>query len=594
MGRPRKRARSAENDHQDNPVPASTNINAIPGPAIPSEQVSSPGLSFFDFLGMGDASVFDSSFVQQLQQQPQQDQSVDKTSGVFTSGLGALPLSAIPELPPPAASSRQPPTVSATHRYDTLFPRSLFGMNFGELDFNTGPANGTAAGLPTPPGQNSTDNNSNNNNSNNSNNNTGSPSGVSDVPSLSHGSQSAQSTSPAPPPTQPMIPGELSPGTSGTSTEPLGWQMSQPAVGTLPPSFETTQQQDPAASQEANMPDVNGPSPSSSKTSLPPLLKGQPTLLGGIPTISHVDAYNKASSAWLLTAPNRVCGCLARLYLALDSLQHLPTEVGPAMCVARNAAHTAHDTILCPTCSPPEITLLDGRPPVQAFQNLMILSALLPSIAHAYQRIVTMVDEETARATAANVRLRICLTAYGGVWGHMARWDNACAGTSSMDNSVVDPPLWRLVVRALLKMDVYGIHLDREDIEDENSIGGVNQAAMSAIKSSMYSSTGGPQNGNTGKGSNGAARLEGKATGPPKPGFFMVPVHYGLKDVAELMEERARSRHAFMDAAYDAGLLKTSETGGNWCYKKLPPGEKHNCQKVIEIARQEIERLVIV
>ncbi|CAK7215049.1 hypothetical protein SBRCBS47491_002357 [Sporothrix bragantina] len=582
MGRPRKRARSDEAEQPPNAAPSTTVNNALTsgmpdgdaGLSSLSEQVASPGLTFFDFLGMGDASIFDATFPQQqFQQQPQQDQSMDQSSGLFTS---ALATTTIPSLTPPA-TTRQSPSATSTHRYDTLFPRGLFGMNFDNIDFNPSSADAMTSGVPNPPSQN---NNSDNNNSNS----TASPSGGSDVPSLSNGSQSTQGNSPVVEPTRKMVTEELTPGMSGTN--PNGWQPRHLPIGILPPSPKIMQQQMPSAPQDTTMSDANQLPPYKPKPL--PVAEDQPTLLGGIPTSTPVDAYSKASAAWLLTAPNRICGCLARLYLALDSLQHLPTEVGPAMSVARNAAHTAHDTILCPSCSPPDIDI-NSRPPLQAFQNLMILGALLPSIAHTYRRIVAMVDEEAARATAAKVRLPLSLTEYGGVWGHMARWDNVCAQTTNMDNSIVEPPLWRLVVRAMLKMDVYGIHLDREDAEDDG-IGSVAQAAMSAINGTA-GSTPASQSSND---SSATGRPEGKATGPPKPGFFMVPVHFGLKDIAEMMEERAKMRHRYMDMAYDAGLIKTSEEGGDCGYRKLPPGEKHPCQKIIEMAKQEIDRLVIV
>ncbi|EPE06836.1 fungal transcriptional regulatory protein [Ophiostoma piceae UAMH 11346] len=307
--------------------------------------------------------------------------------------------------------------------------------------------------------------------------------------------------------------------------------------------------------------------------------QAQPTLI--TPNLTYHKLFPHS-----LFAPNRVCGCLARLYLALDSLQHLPTEIGPAMSVARNAAHTAHDTILCPSCSPENVTDIDYRPPMQSYQNLMILGALLPSLAHTYRRIVTMVDEEAARASAAKVRLAISLTEYGGVWGHMARWDNVCEHTSSLDNSVVDPPLWRLVVRALLKMDVYGIHLDRADADIGNDTGAFKEGQLRTEgKNACFAS-------NT---SHAAASNASNVTGKDGAQHFMVPVHFGLKDIAEMMQERAQRRHQWMDAAYDAGLLKNlTDTEGYCAYKRLPPGEKHNCEKIIEMAKQEIDQLVIV
>lgn len=615
MGRPRKRPRADEEEEQAAPTTPADSNNALPGSlsglnftrdmadgdvglSILADQVSSPGLTFFDFLGMGDANALDPTLMQQQQEQQQQDhQHQIHADMIQSTGLHAQPAltsfpsatAAIPGLSPPN-SVRPSPMPTATHRYDSLFPRSLFGINFSDIDFNTGSTDAMAGGVPTPPTQ--TSNNSN----------MASPSGGSDVPSLiSNGSQSSQATeTPATHRSAPnMVTPGLTPGVAGNS--PHGWQPRQP-LGILPPSPRIMPQQLPPLPSVAHA--VSDAYDAEKTSELPPFVpkpypvpEGQPTLIGGIPTATATDAYSKSSAAWLLTAPNRVCGCLARLYLALDSLQHLPSEVGPAMSVARNAAHTAHDTVLCPSCSPPHLDL-NTKPPLQAFQNLMILGALLPTIAHTYRRIVAMVDEEAARAAAAKTRLPLSLTAYGGVWGHMARWDNVCAQTSSMDNSMVEPPLWRLVVRAMLKMDVYGIHLDREDVEDKeaaDNIASVAQAAMAATGSDNCTPTSETDRaGGSGSGDTTKPRPESKATGPPKASFFMVPVHFGLKDIAEMMDERSKMRHKYMDDAYDAGLIKTHEEGGECGYSRLPPGEKPQCQKIIEMARREIDKLVIV
>ncbi|ERS95088.1 hypothetical protein HMPREF1624_08577 [Sporothrix schenckii ATCC 58251] len=599
MGRPRKRPRTDEEEKTaaDAAVPADSGTvnvahNAPDGDvglSILADQVSSPGFTFFDFLGIGDNNALDPNLIQQQH---------TTHEGPVPTSVHTQPVTSFPAAtsavsgPSPPSTARHSPMPTTTRRYEGIFPRSLFGINFSDIDFNTGPTDVMASGVPTPPTR--TDSNGN------GNSNGESPSGGSDVPTLaSNGSQSSQATeTPASnQPPRPMVTPGLTPGLAGTS--PHGWVVRQASLGILPPSPKAIPQQLPplpttaeaapsAYDGENNGQKNNGELPPFEPKAYP-LPEGTPTLVGGIPTVPPVDAYSKSSAAWLLTAPNRVCGCLARLYLALDSLQHLPTEVGPAMTVARNAAHTAHDTVLCPSCSPPHLDLY-VKPPVQAFQNLMILSALLPTIAHAYRRIVAMVDEEAQRAAAAKERLPLSLTEYGGVWGHMARWDNVCAQTSSMDNCVVDPPLWRLVVRALLKMDVYGVHLDRDDMVEKEAA----DSAAVAQQAMMATGVGGPSPASDTDKADTSLRPERKTTGGAKASFFMVPVHFGLKDIAEMMEERSKMRHKFLDDAYDAGLIKTHDEGGECGYHRLPPGEKPNCQKVIEMARQEIDKLVIV
>ncbi|ROW01684.1 hypothetical protein VSDG_02203 [Cytospora chrysosperma] len=190
------------------------------------------------------------------------------------------------------------------------------------------------------------------------------------------------------------------------------------------------------------------------------------------------------------------CSCLAKLYLALDSLTHLPAEVGPAIRVARCALKTAHDAIQCQVCFPPLTETM--KVPIATLQNTMVLGALLPSLADAYQRILDMVDAETARGIFEQRQLRFALSGYGGVWGQLS-----CCGVSAhYADQVMQPAMWRLLVRALLKTDVYGMSFDSDKPGDEG----------------------------------------------------LRPPQLGLKDIIGQMDARSRARHAEIDAMIEAGL----------------------------------------
>ncbi len=546
-------------------------------PTMMGDLSSASNFNVFDFMGIGDFST--DPFFAQMQTPP----------GAEPTSLQTPPaLAAMTNVHP---QQSQASMMNTAQSYQKIFPRCLFAADFSNMDFTTNPAEALASGVPSPPAI------------NNGNGGSGSSSGNGIMPSLTGPSESrimgaspAGSTS-SNATVRPMVTPGLTPGFGGSS--PHGW-MPRQKVAILPPSPQLPTR------QHAHQPQQQMPQSAQAQAQAQALAQAQtqaqaqaqaqdhPMVDGGVDrplTSKAVDGYNKASAAWLLTASNRACGCLARLYLALDSLQHLPAEIGPAMAVTRTAAHTAHDTVLCPNCSPANITDFQYKPSIQSFQNLMILGALLPSIAHAYQRIVAMVDEEAARAVAAKRKLPISLSEYGGVWGHMAVWNSMCAQTSSLDNSVVEPPLWRLVVRALLKMDVYGIHLEEADLEreEDQSTGGGENASGGADGDSNSPSD---DSSRPAAGPGAAGKNE---DGSKKGSTIMVPVHFGLKDIANLMESRARLRHKFMDAAYDAGLLKDTPLGtGPYAYTKLPPGEKHNCHKVIEMAKREIDQLVIV
>lgn len=239
---------------------------------------------------------------------------------------------------------------------------------------------------------------------------------------------------------------------------------------------------------------------------------------------------------------DRSCSCLANLYLALDSLGHLPTEVGAATRVARCASKAAHDAVQCQICSPPITETM--KVPISAFQNTMILGALFPSIADAYQRILDMVELETARAIGGRRQLRFDLPGYGGIWGPLGSFEYSCQ-TDRYKDAWMEPAMWRLAVRALLRTDVYGIDCNP---------GGSDHC--------------------------GAAR----------PGAS----HLGLKDIIAQMDERSRLRHADVDAMIEAGLLPPTGPGGI----PVPHSHEHNgkephCRRIIKIAREAVDRLVV-
>jgi hypothetical protein len=232
------------------------------------------------------------------------------------------------------------------------------------------------------------------------------------------------------------------------------------------------------------------------------------------------------------------CGCLSKLYLALASLQTLPKDVSEAMRVARTATRIAHDTILCPVCGDPPIEPM-GKPPLQAYQNMMMLGALLPSVSNAYMRILGMVDTEAAAADKEHRNIRFTLNGYGGLWGLLAKLDPIeCRASERLEGAMLEPTLWRLAVRALLKIDVYGMD------------------GMTADIKSRY-------------------------------GDIQQP---GLKDIIRMMEERSRRRHEQMDAMVAAGVVQKVTCD----YVPLTDtGEKPTCLRIIDIAKRSMDDLVI-
>ncbi|KAH9998881.1 hypothetical protein F4779DRAFT_164013 [Xylariaceae sp. FL0662B] len=327
------------------------------------------------------------------------------------------------------------------------------------------------------------------------------------------------------------------------------------------------------------------PTPSLSPLNLDPALfvSPEPSPAEQAPSLSS----NSASTPESVTSPSAPaagtttprCTHTANLYLALNSIQELPPAVGPAIARARAAARTAYDVVNCPACflTPnPEPPHAYARGPTTAmidgFQTLMLLATLIPCIAHAYERILGMVDREAECAAAEHRSVPFELHGLGGVWGirrninHRNNCNNnpdsdgdggddgdgdgggdgasssspCCRPPDAFARSDMEPAMWRLVVRAMLRVDVYGL----------------------------------------------------SGFGNPAPAL---PLHLGLRDIVAHLEARTKARHAFMDAMVrsgawkDHGVVSGARSGSGSGSACEPP----QCQRIVAIARQAIDRLVI-
>ncbi|TDZ27204.1 hypothetical protein C8035_v012019 [Colletotrichum spinosum] len=238
---------------------------------------------------------------------------------------------------------------------------------------------------------------------------------------------------------------------------------------------------------------------------------------------------------------NTTCSCLSQMFLSLDALSRLPSDVKAAMGMARQAARVAHDVIHCPACSVNDVT---KPPPIQSFQNMMMLGALLPAAANAYAKILEMVDEECALAKREARRITFRFAEYGGLWGELDKRENDCGAIETYENREMDPDSWRLAIRGLLKVDIYGHEFARCD------------GARPPIK---YH-------------------------------------HMGLRDVIKQMEDRSNHRHGEINAMVAAGLPHPVLDSK---HRLLVPEDKEDipenrhCLKIIEMARIALDKLVI-
>jgi hypothetical protein len=179
-----------------------------------------------------------------------------------------------------------------------------------------------------------------------------------------------------------------------------------------------------------------------------------PMLLAGAADSSSSESGNSPPQ---ISAPVVPCSCLASMYLALASLQQLPTDIVSALRTVRTAAATAATTIWCPQCG--SIVVEHRKPAIDGFQNTMLLGTLLPIIAHGYQRLIQMIDEEADAAVAARKTKTFEFQEYGGLCATQTtiKGEMACIEKEMMFNAVEMPPMqWRNTVRALLRVDIYG------------------------------------------------------------------------------------------------------------------------------------------
>ncbi|KAM3565849.1 hypothetical protein ARSEF4850_001160 [Beauveria asiatica] len=353
-----------------------------------------------------------------------------------------------------------------------------------------------------------------------------------------------------------LLPGYYQEGVALTPTSPAECaSATQGFHGTLPMTYDTI---GPAAYNDLSFIDPVFALPDSQDAFLatPNLSVGSHTPLDSEPSFSPPPHRARAAttvqpglqrytpptggSELLQPIPTVSCPCLSALYMALESLANLPRDVCAAMRVARHASRVAQGVVTCKVCS---CDLLDVSkpPPMQAFQNMMLLATLVPSACNAYTAIVEMVDGECGLATQQGRRIPLSVRELGGLWDrHQAigdadgrRW--LPAELADCDSAELEPQEWRRIMLAVIRLDVYG--------NNEGSSGGTSSRAM------------------------------------------------GLGEVVAALDERSQKRHELVDACAAAGTLPPHRH-----YMMTPRSckpEDRNCVRVLEVARLALKSLVI-
>lgn len=205
-------------------------------------------------------------------------------------------------------------------------------------------------------------------------------------------------------------------------------------VAALPPDINFATSSDSGSSNDpkgGSLQPVNTPSPSAMD-------------YGPLLSLQQENSISKDDNPVL-------CSCLASLYLALASLQDLPTDTTLAISTIRQAAWTAQTTMRCKQCGTCLIT--ESSPPMKSLQNNMLIGTLLPVIADGYKRLLKMIDDRYTSACLTNSKISFNSGSYG---GFKTVTGLTCDATLCPE-SLIEPAAWRAAMRALLRGDVYGI-----------------------------------------------------------------------------------------------------------------------------------------
>lgn len=135
------------------------------------------------------------------------------------------------------------------------------------------------------------------------------------------------------------------------------------------------------------------------------------------------------------------CSCLNDLYTTLMSFQSLPSPSFPSSRGSlTKATNLARSVVRCPFCP-------QDYP--SALQNLMLLSTLLPLVAHGYAQLLTHIQERADKGT--RVTYRVGDLSQSASHLHTDTWDCPMGFNVELESHE-----WAAMARKVVKQDVYG------------------------------------------------------------------------------------------------------------------------------------------
>lgn len=147
------------------------------------------------------------------------------------------------------------------------------------------------------------------------------------------------------------------------------------------------------------------------------------------------------------------CSCITAILSSLDSISSFfSADVDEAMRLARAASMVVREVMFCPSCG-----LLRERstlPNIATSRNVYFVCILVPTIVKLFMKVLDMVDTEVASAQMEKRNLDFDVRRLGGLSGALQRAHSHCEESRKTLSS--DPDHWRVMMRVLLRADIYG------------------------------------------------------------------------------------------------------------------------------------------
>lgn len=156
-----------------------------------------------------------------------------------------------------------------------------------------------------------------------------------------------------------------------------------------------------------------------------------------------------------------ICLCMTIILSALNALSSCPADTEDAIRIARSGSMALREVMISPCCGIiGERSTLNN---VLKSRNVYTVCMLVPTIVKAFSRALSMVDSEVSSAQMEERTLNFDIRRLGGLSKALQRAHSTCE--DSRKELPAEPDEWRVLVRVLLRADIYGYHPSDEGLQ---------------------------------------------------------------------------------------------------------------------------------